>query len=77
MVLAQGLATAGLGAAVGLVGAAAASRVVGSVLFGVPPVDPPTYALAAAVLMIAAAGATWLPARRASRVHPAEALRGS
>jgi predicted permease len=77
MVLVQGLATAGLGAAAGLLGAAAASRLVRSVLFGVAPVDPGTYALAAAVLLVASAGATWLPARRASRVHPAEALRGS
>jgi predicted permease len=77
MVLAQGLATAGLGAVVGLLGAAGASRLVRSFLFDVAPVDPPTYAAAAAILLIAAAGATWLPARRASRVHPAEALRGS
>jgi len=77
MVLAQGLATAGLGAAAGLLGAAAASRLLRSVLFGVAPVDPATYALSAAILVIAAAGATWLPASRASRVHPAEALRGS
>jgi hypothetical protein len=77
MVLVQGLSTAGLGAAAGLIGAAAASRLVRSVLFGVAPVDPGTYALAAAVLLVASAGATWLPARRASRVHPAEALRGS
>jgi ABC-type antimicrobial peptide transport system permease subunit len=77
MVLVQGLATAGLGAAAGLLGAAAASRLVRSVLFGVAPVDPGTYALAAAVLLVASAGATWLPARRASRVDPAEALRGS
>jgi predicted permease len=77
MVLVQGLSTAGLGAAAGLFGAAAASRLVRSVLFGVAPVDPGTYALAVAVLLVASAGATWLPARRASRVHPAEALRGS
>lgn len=77
MVLAQGVITAGLGVAVGLVGAAVASRLVRSLLFGVAPVDPATYALAAAVLMIAAAGATYLPARRAARVPPAEALRGS
>jgi ABC-type antimicrobial peptide transport system permease subunit len=76
MVLVQGMTTAGLGAAVGLLGAASASRLVGALLFGVAPVDPATYALAAAILLIAAAGATWLPARRASRVHPAEALRG-
>lgn len=77
LVLVQGLMTAGVGTAAGLVGAAGASRVVRSLLFGVPPVDPATYGLAAAVLLIAAAGATWLPARRASQVNPAEALRGT
>jgi ABC-type antimicrobial peptide transport system permease subunit len=76
MVLVQGMTTAGAGAVVGLLGAAAASRLVRSLLFGVAPLDPLTYALAAAILLIAAAGTTWLPARRASRVHPAEALRG-
>jgi ABC-type antimicrobial peptide transport system permease subunit len=77
MVLEQGLITAGLGVIVGLAGAAVASRLVRSVLFGVAPVDPVTYALAAAILLIAAAGATYLPARRAARVPPAEVLRGS
>jgi len=77
MVLVQGMITAGAGAAIGLVGAAAASRFVRSLLFGVAPVDPVTYVLAAATLLTAAAGAAWLPARRASRVHPAEALKGS
>jgi hypothetical protein len=76
MVLAQGLITAGIGVAVGLVAAAAASGLVRSLLFGVTPVDPATYALAAALLLLSAAGATYLPARRASRVDPAEALRG-
>jgi ABC-type antimicrobial peptide transport system permease subunit len=77
MVLAQGMITAGVGAALGLVGAAWASRLVRAVLFGIAPVDPATYALASASLMIAAAGAAWLAARRASRVDPVEAMRGS
>jgi predicted permease len=77
MVLAQGMITAGVGAALGLVGAAWASRLVRAVLFGIAPVDPATYALASASLLIAAAGAAWLAARRASRVNPLEAMRGS
>jgi putative ABC transport system permease protein len=77
MVLAQGMVTAGVGVVLGLVGAAGASRLVRSLLFGVAPVDPATYALAAAILLIAAAGATVAPARRAARVPPADALRGS
>jgi predicted permease len=77
MVLTQGMITAGIGVVVGLAGAAGTSRLVRSLLFGVAPVDPATYAVAAAILLIAAAGATYLPARRAARVPPAEALRGS
>jgi predicted permease len=77
MVLAQGMMTAGLGVATGLVGAAAASRLVRSLLFGVAPVDATTYALSAVILVMAAAGATYPPARRAARVPPAEALRGN
>ena len=61
----------------GLAGAAGASRLLHSLLFGVAPIDPTTYAIAAAILLVAAAGATYLPARRAARVPPAEALRGS
>lgn len=77
MVLTQGMFTAGIGVGVGLAVAAGASRLVRSVLFGVAPVDPATYALATAILLIAAAGATYLPARRAAHVAPAEALRGN
>jgi predicted permease len=77
MVLVQGMITAGLGVVAGLAGAAGASRLLHSLLFGVAPIDTVTYVLAAAVLLVAAAGATYLPARRAARVPPAEALRGS
>lgn len=77
MVLAQGLMTAAVGMAVGLVTAAGTSRVLRSFLFGVAPLDPATYAFAGALIILAAAGATYLPARRASRVGPVEALRGS
>ena len=77
MVLAQGLVTAALGVAVGLVAAAAASRFLRSLLFGIEAVDAPTYAIAAMLLLLAAAAATGVPAVRASRVDPREALRGS
>jgi predicted permease len=77
MVLAQGMITVGFGVVVGLAVAAGASRLVRSLLFGVTPIDPVTYATAAAILLIVAAGATYLPARRAARVPPAEALKGS
>jgi ABC-type lipoprotein release transport system permease subunit len=45
-----------------------------SLLFGVQPVDVSTYAAVAALLAVVAAFASWLPARRASAVAPAEAL---
>jgi predicted permease len=77
LVVAQGMMTAALGVGVGLVAAVAASRLVRSLLFGVAPIDPATYLVAAAILLIAAACATYLPARRAARVPPVEALRGS
>jgi predicted lysophospholipase L1 biosynthesis ABC-type transport system permease subunit len=77
MVLAQGLLTAAFGVAVGLVGAAAASRFLRSLLFGIEPVDAATYSIAAMLLLLCAAAAAGVPAARASRVDPGEALRGS
>jgi len=75
MVLGRGLRLTAIGAAAGIVGAIAASRVLASLLFGVSATDPLTFALVAVVLMAVAAVATWLPARRATRVDPIEVLR--
>jgi ABC-type antimicrobial peptide transport system permease subunit len=44
-------------------------------LFGVAPLDPPTYGLVGALLLIVAVIATWIPARRATRVDPIAVLR--
>jgi ABC-type lipoprotein release transport system permease subunit len=44
-------------------------------LTGVQPWDPPSYTIASAVLMVAALVASWIPAVRATRVNPLEALR--
>jgi putative ABC transport system permease protein len=74
-VVGQGMALTGLGIAVGLVGAWAASRVLASLLYGVSATDPLTYAGTAALLALFAGLASWLPARRASRVDPVRALR--
>jgi putative ABC transport system permease protein len=64
-----------VGVAVGLVGAVALSRGFSSVVFGVTPTDPVTYTGVAILLVVAAVGASLIPARRASRVSPMVALR--
>ncbi|MGE3188474.1 MAG: ABC transporter permease [Vicinamibacterales bacterium] len=71
----QGLALAGIGLVVGLAAAAAAMRLLGSLLYGVSPFDPLTYGVVAATLGTVALVATWLPARQATRIDPAIALR--
>lgn len=73
-IVGHGLALAGLGLGVGVVVAAAVTRLMSSLLYAVAPVDLPTFAIAAALLTAAAALASYLPARRASNVPPAEAL---
>ncbi|MGD2069290.1 MAG: ABC transporter permease [Gemmatimonadota bacterium] len=69
------LRLAGTGTVVGLAGAAALSEVVRGMLYGVGPTDPLSYAGAAFLLLAVAVAASWIPARRAGRVDPAEALR--
>lgn len=74
-VMARTLALAGTGVAIGSVGAFAASRMIGSLLYGVEPTDALSYAGMAGVLLLAAALAGYLPARRAARTEPMVALR--
>ncbi len=69
-----GLALAGVGIAVGLLAAVGVTQLMASLLFGVQPVDVATYAAVAALLAAIAALASWLPARSAAAVDPAEAL---
>jgi predicted permease len=64
-----------VGLAVGLAGAAAATRFIQSLLFGVKPVDVWTYAVAAVTLGVVVTLAAYLPARRATRIDPTIALR--
>jgi len=75
LVLNQSLKMAALGAAIGLCGAWASQRLTSGLLFGISPVDPPTLAGAAGVLLAVAALASAIPAARALRIDPAGTLR--
>jgi predicted permease len=75
LVLRESVTLVALGTVLGLAGAYAASRTLGSMLFGLSPGDLPTYAAAAVGLAAVALGASLLPARRATRVDPLAALR--
>jgi putative ABC transport system permease protein len=75
LVLGEGLTLVAAGIAIGLAAAWVASRALDSLLFGVTAADPLTYALGPLVLAAVAAAASLLPARRATRVDPAVALR--
>jgi len=72
--LAGGLAPVAVGLGVGLLGAYGATRLLTGLLYGVEPMDPPTVAAAALVLVSVAAMAIWIPARRAGRADPARVL---
>jgi predicted permease len=72
----HGLVITGIGVAVGAIAAAALSRFVASLLFDVSPLDPLSYGGGIVALGLVALLATWLPARQATRVDPATALRG-
>jgi len=75
MFVRHGLTLASIGVAIGLGAAAGLTRLMSSLLFGIKPLDPITYAAGAVLLGIAAALASYLPARRASAVDPVEALK--
>lgn len=75
IVLKQGLALAGLGVAIGLVAAFAVSRVMLTLLYGVSPTDPLIFGGISILLAGVALGATFIPARRATKVDPMIALR--
>jgi putative ABC transport system permease protein len=75
LVVWQGMRLAIVGLALGLVAALALTRLIASILFGTKPWDPAAFLAAPIVLCVVALVAVWLPAARASRIDPIEALR--
>jgi putative ABC transport system permease protein len=75
LVLTRGLATAAIGIIAGTTAALGLTRFMQSLLFETTPSDPLVFVGVGAVMLAAAALACWLPARRATKVNPVEALR--
>lgn len=75
MFVADALARVAIGVVVGLVAAFALTRLMSSLLFGIGPLDAPTYLAALGVLLAAAAFASYVPARRAASIDPVETLK--
>ena len=75
LILGQGLKLAGIGLALGLAGAFAGSRLLTTMLFQVKPTDPLVYLAVAILLGVVALVASYIPARRASRIDPVAAIR--
>lgn len=75
MVLGQGLGAVGVGAAIGLVATLVMTRAMSGLLFGVRTYDPETFVAVVALLTVIGVIASYVPARRAAKVDPMEALR--
>jgi putative ABC transport system permease protein len=75
LILGSGLALTSAGVIAGIVGAAALTKGISALLFGIAPLDPVTYGAVVAGLFGVALLACWVPARRAARVDPAIAMR--
>ena len=75
MIMRQGLALAGVGVATGLLAAVWVTRLIESLLYDVAPTDPITFVGVAGVLVVVAAAACYLPARRAAALDPMTTLR--
>jgi ABC-type antimicrobial peptide transport system permease subunit len=75
MVVGGGMKLATIGVVIGIAGALALASLIASMLYGVTAFDPASYVVTATVLLVVAALACWIPARRAMRVDPLVALR--
>ncbi|HEX6650438.1 MAG TPA: FtsX-like permease family protein, partial [Pyrinomonadaceae bacterium] len=75
LILKQGLLLTVIGAAIGVAGALALTRLMSSLLFGIGAADPITFGVIVPLLMIVSLIACYLPARRATRIDPLIALR--
>jgi ABC-type antimicrobial peptide transport system permease subunit len=75
LILGRGAALTGFALLAGLAAAVLTTRVLRTLLYAVTPTDPVTYALVLALMMSVALLASWIPARRAASVPPADALR--
>jgi ABC-type antimicrobial peptide transport system permease subunit len=71
----HGLTPALIGVVIGVIGALVATQLAASLLYGIAPRDPLTFVGVVALLVLVAVGASWLPARRATRIDPIIALR--
>jgi putative ABC transport system permease protein len=75
LVIGQAMTIVGISVVIGVVGAFAATRLLNSLLYGITAWDPLTFSAIVILISLVAFLATWIPARRASRVDPIVALR--
>ena len=75
MVLSDAVRISVVGTAAGVVSAIAATRLLAGMLYHVSPTDPATFVAIAAAIFTVGIAASWIPARRATRVDPVDALR--
>jgi len=75
LIVRQGVMLAGIGVVLGLVASAVLTQNAASLLYNVAPTDPLSYALVGGFLLVVAGLASWVPARRAMKVDPIDALR--
>jgi putative ABC transport system permease protein len=75
MLMADGMRLVAVGVGAGFLASLVFAHVLRRFLFGVSTLDPTTFIAVPAILLVVAALAAWVPARRAARVPPAEALR--